>query len=88
MGQTATIYELMNQDPDEQVRTLQDGNEVMMDRSDLREVVDVKEDDNELTHALEYWLDDELVHRSVHVQLKRNVAAEGIAAMMGAPTPG
>ena len=78
----------MNQDPDEQVRTLQDGVELMMDRKDLREVVDVKEDDNELTHALEYWLDDELVHRSVHVQLKRNVATEGIAAMMGASPPG
>ena len=88
MGETATIYELMNQDPDEQVRTLQDGQTVMMDREALREVVDVKEDDNELTHALEYWLDDELVHRSVHVQLKKNVASEGIAAMMGAPTPG
>jgi hypothetical protein len=87
MGETATIYELMNQDPDEQVRTLQDGKTVMMDRSDLRENIVVEENDNELTHALEYWLDDELVHRSAHVQLKRNVASEGIAAMMGASPP-
>jgi hypothetical protein len=87
MGEVATIYELMNQNPDEQVRTLQGGKTVMMDRSSLREKIIVKEDDNELTHALEYWLDDELVHRSAHVQLKRNVATEGIAAMMGAPTP-
>jgi hypothetical protein len=88
MGEVATIYELMHQNPDEQVRTLQGDVTVMMDRKDLREVIDVKEDDNELTHALEYWLNDELVHRSVHVQLKKNVASEGIAAMMGVSPPG
>ena len=87
MGEVATIYELMNQDPAEQVRTLQDGVTVMMDRSALREEIIVEENDNELSHALEYWLDDELVHRSAHVQLKRNVASEGIAAMMGASPP-
>lgn len=87
MGEVATIYELMNQNPDEQVRTLQGGQTVMMDRADLREKITVEEDDNELTHALEYWLDDELVHRSAHVQLKKNVASEGIAAMMGASPP-
>ncbi len=87
MGETATIYELMNQDPADQVRTLQDGKTVMMDRSDLREEIIVEENDNELSHALEYWLDDELVHRSAHVQLKKNVASEGIAAMMGASPP-
>jgi hypothetical protein len=32
-------------------------------------------------------LNDELVHRSAHVQLKKNVASEGIAAMMGASPP-
>lgn len=50
------------------------------------------EDDNELTHAIEYRLKDgpvdengecELVHRSVHVQLKKNVAAELVAAPIG-----
>jgi len=87
MGEVATIYELMNQNPDEQVRTLQGGQTVMMDRADLREKITVEEDDNELTHALEYYLNDELVHRSAHVQLKKNVASEGIAAMMGASPP-
>ena len=38
------------------------------------------EDDNEITNWVEYWLDEELVHRSVHVHLKRNVMAESIAA--------
>jgi hypothetical protein len=41
------------------------------------------ENDNELTSWTEYWLDGELVHRSVHVMLKKNVAAEGVAAMIG-----
>ena len=29
------------------------------------------DNDNELTTWTEYWLDGELVHRSVHVRLKR-----------------
>ena len=41
------------------------------------------ENDNELTSWTEYWLDRELVHRSVHVLLKKNVTAEGVAAMIG-----
>ena len=41
------------------------------------------ENDNELTSWIEYWLDGELVHRSVHVLLKKNVTAEGVAAMIG-----
>lgn len=41
------------------------------------------ENENELTSWTEYWLDGELVHRSVHVLLKKNVAAEGVAAMIG-----
>jgi len=39
--------------------------------------------ENELTSWTEYWLDGELVHRSVHVLLKKNVAADGVAAMIG-----
>jgi len=38
------------------------------------------EDDNEKTNWIEYYLDGELVHRSVHVHLKKNVAAESVAA--------
>jgi len=41
------------------------------------------DNDNEYTIWTEYWLEGELVHRSVHVQLKKNVAADGIAAMLG-----
>jgi hypothetical protein len=40
------------------------------------------EDDNELTTWVEYWKDAELVHRSVHVTLKKPltyVAAEAAA---------
>jgi len=40
------------------------------------------ENDNELTSWTEYWLDGELVHRSVHVLLKKNVTAECVAAMI------
>ena len=40
--------------------------------------------DNEHEHTtwVEYWLDGELVHRSAHVNLKQNVIADGIAAML------
>ena len=37
---------------------------------------------NEYTTWTEYWLEGELVHRSAHVQLKKNVVADGIAAML------
>jgi hypothetical protein len=40
------------------------------------------DNDNELTRWVEYWLDGELVHRSVHVHLKQNVFSDGIAAML------
>jgi len=35
--------------------------------------------DNETTNWVEYWLEGELVHRSVDMTLKRNVTAEAIA---------
>jgi len=39
------------------------------------------DNDNELTTWVEYWLDGELVHRSVHVTLKKyTVTGETIAA--------
>ncbi len=38
------------------------------------------DNDNELTKWVEYWDGDELVHRSVHVHLKRNIVAEPVAA--------
>ena len=54
-----------------------------MDESLLEKRTGVVENDNELTNWIEYWQGDELVHRSVHVQLKKNVVAESIAAIIG-----
>jgi hypothetical protein len=42
-----------------------------MDDSLLERKDGVFEDDNELTTWVEYWLEGELVHRSVHVTLKK-----------------
>ena len=61
-------------------KVTEDNPEGLMDEALLEREVKVFEDDNELTQAIEYRLDGELVHRSVHVQLKRNVVCESIAA--------
>jgi hypothetical protein len=37
------------------------------------------ENDTETTSWVEYWLDGEMVHRSVHMALKRGVFADGIS---------
>lgn len=37
------------------------------------------DNDNELTKWVEYYDGDELVHRSVHVHLKKNVVCESLA---------
>lgn len=34
---------------------------------------DPVDNENETTRAVEYWLDGELVHRSVHIHLKRGL---------------
>jgi len=39
--------------------------------------------DNEMTNWVEYWLEGELVHRSVHMTLKRNVTGEAVAQSLG-----
>jgi hypothetical protein len=54
-----------------------------MDDSLLEKREGELDNENELTRWTEYWLDGELVHRSVHVELKRNVFADGVAAMIG-----
>jgi len=51
-----------------------------MDDSLLEKREGSVDNDNELTVWTEYWLDNELVHRSVHVHLKKNVFADGVAA--------
>ena len=38
------------------------------------------DNDNETTTWVEYWLDEELVHRSAHVRLKRAVVSFGETA--------
>ena len=40
------------------------------------------ENDNEKTSWVEYYLDDELVHRSVHVELKNPLVTETIIGEM------
>ena len=52
-----------------------------MDDSVLDHRSGIEENDNEHTVWDEYWLDGELVHRSVHVTLKKyTVTGEAIAA--------
>jgi hypothetical protein len=54
-----------------------------MDDSLLEKREGSDETDNETISFTEYWLNGEMVHRSVHVTLKRNVFAEGITQMIG-----
>lgn len=42
-----------------------------MDESLLEKREGSIDNDNEMTNWVEYWLDGELVHRSVHVTLKK-----------------
>ena len=48
-----------------------------MDTSLLENRTGTVENDNEATTWTEYWLDGELVHRSVHVTLKRVLSFAG-----------
>ena len=45
----------------------------LIDVSLLEKKEGIVDNDNERTEWIEYWLDGELVHRSAHVTLKRNV---------------
>ena len=52
-----------------------------MDNSLLEHKSGVNEDDNERAVWTEYWLDGELVHRSVHLTLKKfTVTGDAVAA--------
>lgn len=53
-----------------------------IDNSLLEKREGVVDNEHEHTTWVEYWLDGELVHRSAHVDLKQNVIADGIAAML------
>ena len=48
-----------------------------MDEALLEKRVGSVENDTETTSWVEYWLDGELVHRSVSMVLKRGVFADG-----------
>lgn len=51
-----------------------------MDTSLLEKREGTIDDDNETTNWVEYWLEGELVHRSVHMTLKRmTVTGEPVA---------
>ena len=51
-----------------------------MDESLLEKRDGSLDNENETTNWVEYWLGGELVHRSVHVQLKRTVVSFGETA--------
>ena len=53
-----------------------------MDESLLEKREGMIDNDHEQTQWVEYWHEGELVHRSVHVLLKKNVFADGVAAML------
>ena len=53
-----------------------------MDEALLEKKEGVVDNDHEITRWVEYWHEGELVHRSVHVHLKKNVFSEGVAAMI------
>jgi len=50
-----------------------------MDDSLLEKREGAIDNDNETTSWVEYWLQGELVHRSVDMTLKRNVTGEAVA---------
>jgi len=55
-----------------------------MDDSLLEKREGVDENDNERAEWVEYWLDGELVHRSVHLTLKKySLTGEAIASQLG-----
>lgn len=53
-----------------------------MDVDLLRKETGVIDNEVETTLWIEYWLESELVHRSVHIQLKHGVEAFPIAESM------
>jgi hypothetical protein len=54
-----------------------------MPLSSLRKITGEVDNENEHTTWVEYYLGDELVHRSAHVRLKRGLGALGSIANFG-----
>jgi hypothetical protein len=59
-----------------------DGVRLMMEEDLLVKTDGFLDNDNEHTTWTEWRLDGVIVKRGAHVTLKRNIAAEGIAAML------
>jgi len=53
-----------------------------MDESLLEKREGVVDNENETAKWVEFWLDDELVHRSVDMTLKHSVFGEAVAASL------
>ena len=51
----------------------------LMHESDLIKNTIKIDNENEETNVIEYFLDDECVHRSVHIRLKSTVVSESLA---------
>jgi len=51
-----------------------------MDESLLEKRTGEVDNEDEYTTWVEYYFNGELVHRSAHVRLKKNITTEGIAA--------
>jgi hypothetical protein len=54
-----------------------------MDESLLEKKEGSIDNENEYTTWVEYWLNDELVHRSAHVTLKKSPFSDLFAASLG-----
>jgi len=50
-----------------------------IDDSLLEKKEGIIDNENETTRWVEYWQNNEIVHRSVNMTLKRNVLADGIS---------
>ena len=59
-----------------------DGKRQMIDDSLLEQTDGFIDNENEYTEWTEWRLNGEIVKRSAHITLKKNVAAEAIAAML------
>lgn len=52
----------------------------LMDKKLLEKKAEIHDDEEKTLQWIEYWFKDELVHRSVHIKLKRGVEMFPIAA--------
>lgn len=52
----------------------------LMNEAELEKKVGSVDNDDEYTTWTEFYLNGEMVHRSVHVMLKKNVSIEAVAA--------